>query len=133
MIILLCGRDQCGLNAHSVDPDSMRIESCSSVDRRSVYGSGSTYVLLFQSHIQRKINGVLIGRRLDSKRIYISSSLQLFPFSDSDSALYWSCDFRNHFPIWYHCPDFVLLWTQMPRYGQYIYTLGRGREGGKEG
>ena len=28
MIILLCGRDQCGLNAHSVDPDSMRIESC---------------------------------------------------------------------------------------------------------
>ena len=23
MIILLCGRDQCGLNAHSVDPDSM--------------------------------------------------------------------------------------------------------------
>ena len=27
MIILLCGRDQCGLNAHSVDPDSMRIES----------------------------------------------------------------------------------------------------------
>ena len=33
MIILLCGRDQCGLNAHSVDPDSMRIESWSSVDR----------------------------------------------------------------------------------------------------
>ena len=29
MIILLCGRDQCGLNAHSVDPDSMRIESWS--------------------------------------------------------------------------------------------------------
>ena len=27
MIILLCGRDQCGLNAHSVDPDSMCIES----------------------------------------------------------------------------------------------------------
>ena len=33
MTILLCGRDQCGLNAHSVDPDSMRIESWSSVDR----------------------------------------------------------------------------------------------------
>ena len=33
MIILLCGRDQCGLNAHSMDPDSMRIESWSSVDR----------------------------------------------------------------------------------------------------
>ena len=33
MIILLCGRDQCGLNAHSVDPDSMCIESWSSVDR----------------------------------------------------------------------------------------------------
>ena len=33
MIILLCGRDRCGLNAHSVDPDSMRIESWSSVDR----------------------------------------------------------------------------------------------------
>ena len=33
MIILLCGRDQCGLNAHSVDPDSVRIESWSSVDR----------------------------------------------------------------------------------------------------
>ena len=33
MIILLCGRNQCGLNAHSVDPDSMRIESWSSVDR----------------------------------------------------------------------------------------------------
>ena len=33
MIILLCGRDQCGLNAHSVDLDSMRIESWSSVDR----------------------------------------------------------------------------------------------------
>ena len=33
MIILLCGRDKCGLNAHSVDPDSMRIESWSSVDR----------------------------------------------------------------------------------------------------
>ena len=32
MIFLLCGRDQCGLNAHSVDPDSMRIESWSSVD-----------------------------------------------------------------------------------------------------
>ena len=27
MIILLCGCNQCGLNAHSVDPDSMRIES----------------------------------------------------------------------------------------------------------
>ena len=37
MIILLCGRDQCGLNAHSVDPDSMRIESWSSVDRPLVY------------------------------------------------------------------------------------------------
>ena len=36
MIILLCGRDQCGLNAHSVDPDSMRIESWSSVDKPSV-------------------------------------------------------------------------------------------------
>ena len=33
MIILLCGRDQCGLNAHSVDPDSMCIESWPSVDR----------------------------------------------------------------------------------------------------
>ena len=33
MIILLCGRDQCGLNVHSVDPDSMRIESWSSVGR----------------------------------------------------------------------------------------------------
>ena len=33
MIILLCGRDQCGLNEHPVDPDSMRIESWSSVDR----------------------------------------------------------------------------------------------------
>ena len=33
MIILLCGRDQCGLNAHSVDPDSMCTESWSSVDR----------------------------------------------------------------------------------------------------
>ena len=33
MIILLCGCDQCGLNAHSVDQDSMRIESWSSVDR----------------------------------------------------------------------------------------------------
>ena len=33
MIILLCGRDQCRLNAHSVDPHSMRIESWSSVDR----------------------------------------------------------------------------------------------------
>ena len=35
MIILLCGRNQCGLNAHSVDPNSMRIESWSSVDRHS--------------------------------------------------------------------------------------------------
>ena len=33
MIILLCGRDQRGLNVHSVDSDSMRIESWSSVDR----------------------------------------------------------------------------------------------------
>ena len=33
MIILLCGCNQCGLNAHSVNPDSMRIESWSSVDR----------------------------------------------------------------------------------------------------
>ena len=33
MVILLCGCDQCGLNAHSMDPDSMRIESWSSVDR----------------------------------------------------------------------------------------------------
>ena len=33
VIILLCGRDQCGLNTHSVDPDSMRIESWSNVDR----------------------------------------------------------------------------------------------------
>ena len=33
MIILPCGCDQRGLNAHSVDPDSMRIESWSSVDR----------------------------------------------------------------------------------------------------
>ena len=37
MIILLCGRDQCGLNAHSVDPDSMRIESWFSVDRPIKY------------------------------------------------------------------------------------------------
>ena len=37
MIILLCGRDQCGLNTHSVDPDSMRIESWSSVDRPLVF------------------------------------------------------------------------------------------------
>ena len=36
MIILLCGRDQCGLNVHSVDPDSMRIESWSSADRPKV-------------------------------------------------------------------------------------------------
>ena len=33
MIILLCGRDQCVLNAHLVDPDSMRIEAWSNVDR----------------------------------------------------------------------------------------------------
>ena len=33
MIILQCGRDQYGLNAHSVDPDLMSIESWSSVDR----------------------------------------------------------------------------------------------------
>ena len=33
MIILQCGRDQCGSNAHSVDPHSMRIESWSSVNR----------------------------------------------------------------------------------------------------
>ena len=33
MIILLRGHDQCGLNAHSVDPDSTRIESWSSMDR----------------------------------------------------------------------------------------------------
>ena len=33
MITMLCGRDQCGLNAHSVDPDSMRIECWSCVDR----------------------------------------------------------------------------------------------------
>ena len=32
-IILQCGRDQYSLNAHSVDPHSMRIESWSSVDR----------------------------------------------------------------------------------------------------
>ena len=38
MIILLCGRAQCGLNAHSVDPDSVRIESWSSVDRPLVSG-----------------------------------------------------------------------------------------------
>ena len=31
--ILLCGCDQCRLNAHSVHPDSMRIESWSCVDR----------------------------------------------------------------------------------------------------
>ena len=39
MIILLCGCDQCGLNAYSVDPpDSMRIESWSSVDRPYLAG-----------------------------------------------------------------------------------------------
>ena len=27
MIIMLCGRDQSALNVHSLDPDSMRIES----------------------------------------------------------------------------------------------------------
>ena len=32
MIILLCGRDQCRLNAHSVETDSIRIESWSNVD-----------------------------------------------------------------------------------------------------
>ena len=37
MIILLCGHDQCGLNAHSMDLDSMRIESWSSVDRPLQY------------------------------------------------------------------------------------------------
>ena len=42
MIILLCGRDQCGLNAHSVDPDSMRIESWSSVDRPLVRAGAVT-------------------------------------------------------------------------------------------
>ena len=26
MIVLLCGCEQCGLNVHSVDPDSMWIE-----------------------------------------------------------------------------------------------------------
>ena len=33
IIILQCGRNQCRLNGHSVDPHSMRIESWSSVDR----------------------------------------------------------------------------------------------------
>ena len=33
IIVLLCGRDQCGLIAHSVDLNSMRIESWSIVDR----------------------------------------------------------------------------------------------------
>ena len=33
MIILQCRHDQCRLNAHSVDPHSMGIESWSSVDR----------------------------------------------------------------------------------------------------
>ena len=37
MIILLCGRDQCRLNAHPGDPDSMQIESWSSVDRPLAY------------------------------------------------------------------------------------------------
>ena len=29
---MLCGRDQSGLNAHSLEPDSMRIESWSNVE-----------------------------------------------------------------------------------------------------
>ena len=37
MIILLCGCDQCGLNVHSEDPDSLWIGSWSSVDRPSVF------------------------------------------------------------------------------------------------
>ena len=49
MIILPCGRDQRGLNAHSVDPDSMRIESWSSVDRPLVkvsFGGRGTFEVL---------------------------------------------------------------------------------------
>ena len=48
MIILLCGRDQCGLNVHSVDPDSMRIESWSrvttSVDRPLIISDLNSYI-----------------------------------------------------------------------------------------
>ena len=46
MIILLCGRDQCRLNAHPVHSDSMRIESWSSVDRPLFYNNWRAEALL---------------------------------------------------------------------------------------
>ena len=59
MIILLCGRDQSGLNVHSVDPDSMRIESWSRVDRPlytvsfsfDLYSSHSTRIVIVQGEL----------------------------------------------------------------------------------
>ena len=67
---------------------------------------------------------------------YILPSFQIFPFSDSDSALYWSCDFHCYFPIWYYCPDFLHLWSQCSGTENTVGRKGRGgmdrgREGGK--
>ena len=59
MIILLCGRDQCGLNAHSIESDSMRIESWSSVDRPLVMDP--LLIKLQQSGIGLSVNNFSTG------------------------------------------------------------------------
>ena len=67
---------------------------------------------------------------------YILPTFQIFPCSDSDSALYWSWDFHCHFPVGIIVLIFYFCGHKCSGTENTVGREGwkeRGREGGREG